>query len=199
MTHRPKDEAELVEFLRSIDVTAPRALHEKVEAMTAVHARGARPRGRTRLPRLLPSAAVGLTVAAAVALALTGGSSQSMLQEAAASAFRPATLPAPAQSATNHRLLAASVGGVSFPYWNGALGWRATGARHELVKGRASTTVFYTSASGHEVGYTIVGGTPPPRLKGGRDILRAGTEYHLITSPPSSARAPHGRPRSSRS
>lgn len=184
MTHRPKDEAELIELVRSIDMTAPRALHETVEAMTAAHARGAVRHGRLRLSRL-PSAAVGLAVAAAVALALvlvlTSGSSQSMLQDAAASAFRPATLPAPARSATNQRRLAASVGGVSFPYWKDALGWVATGARRELVKGRASTTVFYASASGQKIGYTIVGGTPPPHLRGGREILRAGTEYHLIT------------------
>src|SRR5439155_27358365 len=79
MTHRrPHTEAELVEFVRSIDVPAPESLHRSVESLIARRAgeRGSGPRraialiyrGLGSTPRL---ALAGASVAAALAVALT--------------------------------------------------------------------------------------------------------------------------------
>lgn len=182
---RPRTETELVEFVQSIDVSAPPALHERVEAITRESARERR--GRTGRSLLRPAAAAGVAIAVALALVLVltnpfSGSSQSVLHGAVASAGAAATHPAPAQDAAAPRQLDVSVGSVVFPYWEDALGLRATGMRRDVIAGRPSVTVFYESPRGQRVGYTIVGGTPAPDLKEGRTLWRAGTDYHLIAA-----------------
>ena len=70
--------------------------------------------------------------------------------------------------------------GVSFPYWEGRLGWRSTGSRSDRVGGRNVTTVFYADGHGHRIGYAIVAGSPPPRSAGGVVQWRGGTPYRLL-------------------
>jgi hypothetical protein len=194
-------ESELVEFLHSIDVRAPESLHSNVEAMIAERsARGGRGRARKRErerdgrarsrarrraaigPRL---AAGGAILAAVIALAIvvaTNGSSATLsVHDASALTLRAATAPAPAESAGNRAELAASVEGVTFPYWGTHFGWRATGRRSDRLDGRTVTTVFYENSRGRRVGYAIVGGTDRSQISGGVVSRRDGTPYRLLT------------------
>ena len=189
---RPADEAELIEFVRSIDVSAPESLRRKVDAMIATRSAGARRRGArgqdatTRRYRLAPRlAAAGAIAAAAVALALafglSGSSSTISVRDAAALTHRPATHPAPAENEHDRHELAAAVEGVSFPYWGGRLGWHSTGSRTDRIDGHAITTIFYENGRGRRIGYAIVAGSAPSQGSGGVVSRRDGTAYRLLT------------------
>jgi hypothetical protein len=184
----PSTESELVEFVHAIDVRAPDSLHRRVESLVAE----SRPLGRRRrtgsgrsfrlAPRLAATGAIAAALAAvAIAVGLSGGGSPTLSQsQAVALTLRPATETAPPESTRNHTELAAAVEGVSFPYWEGRLGWRSTGARTDRVGGRNVTTVFYADGHGHRIGYAIVAGSPPPRSAGGVVRSRGGTSYRLL-------------------
>jgi len=197
----PQSEHELAEFVRSIDVSAPDALHARIDTLAAAHAApaGARPRRLRVQTWRIPSAAralpigVGVALAGALALALAlllaphGSSSRprmpspALARIAAVSAL-PATERAPAQSTRDPRRLNASVDGVAFPYWDDELGWRATGARRELIDGSPGATVFYESARGERIGYTILAGARPVvEASAGRIVWRAGVSYRLLS------------------
>jgi hypothetical protein len=185
---RPRSESEIVELIRSIDVKAPDSLHRQLESMIAGQGRVAHRRGGGSAARSFASAsrlaAAGAIVAAVAAIAIilgtSGGGSGALSQRAAAAlTLRPATQPAPQESAGDHAKLAADVEGVAFPYWEGRLGWRAVGARSDRIAGRAITTVFYADGRGRRVGYAIVGGSPTPLAGGGSVAWRHGTPYRL--------------------
>jgi hypothetical protein len=185
----PPNEAELVEFVRSIDVKAPESLHREVQAMVEGSRAGRRPRARSSprrfglAPRLAAAGGLAAAIAAlAVALLAGGGSSPILSQgETAAVSLRPATQTAPRESQTNHMALAAAVDGVAFPYWEGNLGWRSVGSRTDHIGGRTLRTVFY-AAHGHRIGYTIVSGSPAPRSSGGVVRWHGGTSYRLLVA-----------------
>jgi len=177
----PFTESEIVERIRAIDVQAPAELHERVRALVSD---GAGVRGRR--PAALRWGLVGVPAACALALALvlvlvtSGGTSAPTLEQAVALTLRPATMPAPAESAHDRTQLEASVDGVAFPYWEESFGWRATGARSDRLDGRAVTTVFYAGRGRRWIGYAIVAGTPAPAVSGGAIVRRRGTPYRLL-------------------
>jgi hypothetical protein len=191
MTHRrPRTETELVELIRSIDVRAPESLQQSVRSLidgASERRAPARARAIALLARGLgsapwPAVAGGAVTALAVALVLSlsgGGAAGPSLRQAAALTLRSATAGAPPESSSRRAELAAAVDGVPFPYWEGRLGWRSTGARSDRVGGRLITTVFYSDARGREVGYAIVAG-PAPRVSGGETRLRDGNSYRLL-------------------
>lgn len=191
MSERPvQDETDVTDYIRSIDVAAPRALHERVDALVAERSAGrsglrsGRRGAMGGSARAWGLAGVGMLALVVLALVLvTGGGTASAptTQSAASLALRPATLPAPAQSRGQPRQLAAAVDGVAFPYWEDRYGWRATGARIDHVAGREITTVFYANARGQRIGYAIVGGSPAPALDAGNSTWRDGSDYHLLT------------------
>ena len=177
-------ETELVELVRSIDVPAPPALHARIEALVAEHSspRDAR-RRRARRPLAWGAGALAAAACAAVlAIALSGGSSSSGpdVRSASALTLAPATMGAPSESHSNAGELNAAVDGVAFPYWEERFGWRTVGARTDHIGGRPVTTVFYANGDGQRIGYSIVGGTPPPRLSGPAS-WRRGTAYHVLS------------------
>jgi hypothetical protein len=196
MTGRPPPtESELVELVRSSDVRAPESLHRTVDALIAERTRG--PARARRAGRRNPSkngrrgfelgpriAAGGAFAAALIALAivvgLSGGGSTLSLRDASALTLRSATDKPPSESASDHRELTAAVDGVTFPYWGGHLGWRATGTRSDQVDGREVTTVFYENKRGQRVGYAIAAGKAPPQ-SGGIVSVKDGTPYRLLT------------------
>jgi hypothetical protein len=175
-------ESELIERVRSLDVPAPQALHERIESMVAERAGT---QARRRRGRRLGLVAAGAACVAAVVLALvlsTGGTGSTLtLQKTVALTLRPATMGAPAESAGDGSLLNVSVDGIRFPYWEGSFGMRATGERVDTLDGRTVTTVFYADAHKHWIGYAIVAGTPPPHVAGGTVTSHAGTEYRLTS------------------
>jgi hypothetical protein len=192
---RPSTEAELVDFLRSIDVPAPDSLHHEVQALIDARSRrGARRPGAGRgtrrgtrpfagAPRL---AAVGAILAAILAVAIAfessgGGSSTLSLGNASALTLRPATTGPPGESSANGAQLEAGVDGVSFPYWGERFGWRATGTRTDRLDGRTVRTIFYANARGARIGYAIVAGGSPPQLSGGVVSRHDGTPYRLLS------------------
>ena len=201
---RPTPESELVQRIRSIDVRAPESLHRQVQTMidgaparAGLWARRSRRAGhgrersrgaaRSQRPsRLRPRLAAGGAIAAvivalAIVVGLSGNSSTLSVSDASALTLRHATDAAPTESTANGRQLTAAVDGVSFPYWGGHFGWRATGSRSDRVDGRAITTVFYVNRRGERVGYAIVAGRAPATMSGGVVSMRDGTPYRLLT------------------
>jgi hypothetical protein len=190
MTHRrPRTEAELVEFVRTVDAPAPQSLHRSVQTLIAQHERRGWSPARALAalldalrvaPRMAAVSGLAAAVAVALVLSLGGGTSAGpSVRQAAALALLPSTAPAPPKSSSGRAELAAAVDGVAFPYWEDALGWRSTGTRTDRVSGRLITTVSYASRRGGTVGYAIVGGLPAPAVSGGRIALRGGTTYRL--------------------
>jgi hypothetical protein len=188
---RPHTESELVDLVRSIDVQAPEALHDRVESLIAEHARPRRRRLASARPlavaassgwRLGGAIALAVVLAAALVVSLSGsGTSALTVREASALTQRSATIAAPAESSHDRTHLAAAVDGVAFPYWEARFGWRSTGARADHLAGRAVMTVFYANARGQRIGYAILAGTPAPQLSGGVVALRDGTPYRLLS------------------
>jgi hypothetical protein len=183
LTDRPTPaEAEIVELVRSIDVSAPPALHARVEKLVAEHSSGRRRRtfGVSRPVGWLAGAAAAAAVVLALALALSGGSASGpSLTQASAPTMGSATQAAPGENPGNARHLTAAVDGVAFPYW-GHRGWDAVGARTDQIAGRPVTTVFYVNGRGERLGYAIVGGTPPPHVGRGSVTWEADTAYHIV-------------------
>jgi hypothetical protein len=166
-------------------VKAPETLHRRVGEMAAEAQRRAparrrigwrMPAGRLALAGAAALAAVGVVLV--VTLPGTGGGGALTPQAAAALALSPATLPAPSESASNRSQLAASVGGVSFPYWKERFGWRGSGARSDRLDGRTVTTVFYSNPNGQRIGYAILAGAAPS-TSGGSVVKRWGVSYRL--------------------
>jgi hypothetical protein len=206
---RPRTESELVEFIRSSDVRAPEALHERVHALARRRSKlpwsrrirtgdgdaseksrtggfPASPRAAAQRPaRLgwrLGAAVAAAAVAGALVAALTGpGSGGLSVRQASALTLRQPAGPAPRHSHSNHDELTAAVDGVAFPYWEDALGWRAVGARTDRIGGRTVTTVFYSNRSGARVGYSIASGAKPPRISEGMVSKRGAVHYWLLS------------------
>src|SRR6266566_5646045 len=186
-----RDESELIELLRSIDMRAPDALHRRVRALIA-DASVATPRrpmfgwllgaGRSSIGLRLGAWAALIAVGTAAFAVSLGGERPSGLtvREAAALTLRQATAAAPPERPSRRAQLSTAVAGVAFPYWEGRFGWRSTGTRTDRVGGRRITTVFYADRSGRRIGYAIVAGVPATRLSG-VVAWRAGTPYRLLT------------------
>jgi hypothetical protein len=177
---RPQTEEQVIDLVRSIDVTAPPELHARVRRLSASGPPAQRrSRGRWRFE----AAGALVAVAAVVVLVIVTSVGRSpahtiSLTEAAALALAPPDGAAPAHSASNPALLRVSSDGVAFPAWTGS-GWHATGTRHGSIAGRAVTTVYYADAAGRRVGYAIVAGRSAEQLPGGVPVLYSSADYRL--------------------
>lgn len=182
----PNTQSELIEFIRSIDVSAPEGLHRRTGALVAERSARRRGPGTALLaPGWRLGGAVAILAATVLALALIigrGSSAPLTVGEASALTLRPATMLAPAESRSEPAHLTAAMDGISFPYWEESFGWRSTGARVDRIGGRSIMTVFYTDTRGRRVGYAIVGGTPAPLLSGGTVVWRGSTPYRLLVA-----------------
>ena len=190
MPHIEDEQRRIAELLRSFDAPAPESLYRRVESLIAAHEGRFAPRSPRRGVRRF--SALGLATAGAVAAAVVvvviavglggGGSVPTVsFSQAAASALRAATLPAPGESRAHHAQLAVAVNGVPFPYWSERFGWRSTGSRTDRVDGRLLTTVFYGDSSGRRIGYAILAGTPAPGVGGGVVAWSGGVSYRLLS------------------
>jgi len=194
--HDPHTEAEIVELVRSIDARAPAQLHARIEALVAASSpqgeRASADRAR-RSPVLrwgllagAPAVAAAAIVVLVVSLAGGGGSpagsSRLTLDAAVALTLQPATMGPPAEDPRQDTQLKVAQESVPFPYWEESFGFRATGERRDRVEGRKVTTVFYADAHNKWLGYAIVGGTPPPPVRGGQIVRRGGTVFRFLNS-----------------
>jgi len=161
-------------------LAATGGLREQAPAgMTSGLAMPARPRVRRGL---LPAGAT-IVVAGAVAAILVlsaGEPARLSVAEAAVTAARPATAPAPARAGRGR--LALTVDGRRYPDWRRPYGWRAVGARRDVLRARPTVTVFYERA-GHRLAYTIVSGPALPPPANGRVQRRAGVVLRLLPGP----------------
>jgi hypothetical protein len=166
-----------VELLSAVDVRAPASLRHRIEAITP-----ARRRRTLVTPRIGFATAAATLAIAAVAIGLVGRSAPPRInvRQTAALTLSPATMPAPTESKAHRAQLAASVGGVPFPYWEERFDWRSTGARTDRLAGHSITTVFYANAEGRRIGYAIVSGHAPT-AQGGTVIRRWGVPYRLLS------------------
>jgi hypothetical protein len=179
----PRNETELTELIASIDVPAPSGLHSRVQAMVDDAQAKRSPVARRPLAFRLGGTAVALAVLViALVLALPGSGPEKLgVNQAAALTLARATAPAPSENPSARTQLAASVEGVTFPYWRGRFGWRASGSRLDRRDGRTIRTVFYSDPTGRRVGYAIVAGSPTPSVGGGSVRLLHGTPFHLTS------------------
>ncbi|HVR05504.1 MAG TPA: hypothetical protein VMS02_05640 [Solirubrobacteraceae bacterium] len=171
-------------------VRAPESLQRSVAALVQEAEVGnatrssRRLRSRPLLPRLrlLAAGALGAAAILAALLALEGATTRApTVSQVSHLALSAATRPAPGESAGNPRVLAAAVEGLHYPYWGTELGWQAVGARHDRLRGRAVTTVFYADRQARRVGYAIVAGGPlaVPR---GSAVRWHGVVFHVLRS-----------------
>jgi hypothetical protein len=185
---RVRTEAELIELVRSSDVTAPEALHRRIEHLIAE--RSGRGRGRilgrafgagaAPLTRRLGAAtALAAVLVAVLAIVIGGGGKSLSVQQATALTLSSPQAPAPEESSSRPVVLMAAVQGVHFPYWE-HIGWRSTGQRTDELAGHTVRTVFYANPSGQRIGYAIFAGTAPG-VSGGAVQWRNGTPYRLLS------------------
>jgi hypothetical protein len=125
--------------------------------------------------RALAPAFVGAVTVLALALVLLGGTRRGPTVAAAALlAARAPTTPVHEPRDGDAVLPAVRAAGLTFPYWEDRLGWRAVGLRRDMVDGRLLTTVFYRRGR-QRIGYTIVAGAPLPPSAASQLELRRGT------------------------
>jgi hypothetical protein len=172
------EQRRVVELTAAVDVGAPVTLHRQIEGMLAP---ARRKRRLTALRVGFATAALATITAGALAVGLFGGGSSGLsVQRTATLTLSPATMPAPAESRANRAQLAAAVGSVPFPYWKERFGWRSSGARTDEIAGHSITTVFYTDATGHRIGYAIASGSAPV-THGGSVVRRWGVSYRVLS------------------
>ena len=138
-------------LISGLDTPAPLELRLRVEELKAR-------RRRLHRRRWLPAAflaTASATVALVLVLVIGGGPA---VDDVFALGARPATAPAAAGE---------QVDGLTFPQ---PKGWRAVGARRDVLDGRETRTVFYEKA-GQRIAYTIVA---RPALADGHRVLVAG-------------------------
>jgi hypothetical protein len=166
-----------VELTAAVEVRAPAPLHRQVEAMLAP----ARRRRTSRRIGFAAAATGALAATAAIAVGLSGGGSSGLsVQQAATLTLSPATGAAPVEDRARRAQLAATVGGVPFPYWKERFGWRSSGTRTDRIAGRSVTTVFYSNADGQRIGYAIASGRAPT-THGGMVVRRWGVSYRVLS------------------
>jgi hypothetical protein len=110
---------------------------------------------RLRLAAVATAIAIALVV---VAVLLPSGGATTAADIAPLGSLS-ATAPAPQPLPGVESRLAASFEGVTYPNWSHQFGWHATGARSDVVDGRATHTVYYQHTM-HRIGYTVVSGKP---------------------------------------
>jgi anti-sigma factor RsiW len=154
-----ENERRAVAALRATSaLRAPEPLRERIAEDRARARRAPAPRRRTVLAGAFAGALAVLALA--IVLVLPGGTPASpSFSQAASLAQRGPNLPAPpaARGATSQYELARHVDNVQFPSW-AALRAAAIGERVDRLDGRLARTVYYTTASGVRVAYTIVAG-----------------------------------------
>jgi hypothetical protein len=164
-----------------------RELAQEVQAPLSLRTRLADQQERAAAPRwfrrpriALPALGGSLTAAAvAVALVVGGGAAGPTVDDAAALALAHPTQGPPAVVRVTN--LDAEVGGITFPnYAYEWPKWKATGARHDRVGGRAATTITYSGPKG-DVGYTIVDGKPLATPDHARHVTRSGIAFAIYT------------------
>jgi hypothetical protein len=184
------DQQRIAELLRSFDAPAPHSLHQRIDSLVAAHEDRRHARRylgqRLSFPVLTGVGAIAVVAAIVLAIAFGGGGGSGgngaaalTVGQTVAPTLRVATLPAPRESLTRHAQLDAAVAGVPFPYWGERFGWHSTGARADLIGGRAVTTVFYANGDGQRVGYAIFDGAPMPK-RDGIVTWRGGVSYRLL-------------------
>jgi hypothetical protein len=159
--------ARVRELLQSAAMTerAPQRLRERVAELD-----GARTAVRGHRPLLGGLSLGGALVAALAALVVITASGQGApsLAQAATLAQRGPDAPGPGPAPGSPYLLAAQVGGLSFPSWRAYGGWRSVGERRDRLGDRSATTVYY-SADGRRIAYTILSAPALPAT----DAVRA--------------------------
>jgi anti-sigma factor RsiW len=136
-----------------------------------------RPRAARRRRWGFALSAAGFVAVVLVAVALltvAGGPATPPVAAAADLALQSPSDPAPATAGAGR--LAASVGGVTFPDYRAAFGWRASGRRSGEVEGRPATVVYYEK-DGRRIGYAVVDGAALPLPTSAARTNRSGVEY----------------------
>jgi hypothetical protein len=174
------EQEQAVSLVRAIDVQAPDSLRLWLQEQTQEQKQTSPKRHRSWFRPRIAFPALGVAVAAvaaAVVIAVGGGSSVPTLDQATRAALAPSTMPAPTEA--DATTLDVSAGGIQFPYWEHTVGWEAAGARVDSLGGRHVVTVFYRDMDGaRRVGYTIVTG-PPVDVNGGVRVISHGIPYTL--------------------
>jgi hypothetical protein len=163
------------------DTQAPQSLREAIERDRARAQAVPKASFWRRHLRALAATATGAAALAGLFAALQTATETAAPSLAAveATARLDATQPAPPSSGGDPPVLAARVGAISFPDWQGKFGWTAVGARRDEVSGRTVKTVFYRNPDGARLGYSIVAGKPLREPPPGREVNREGNTYHV--------------------
>ncbi len=118
------------EAIAGVATPAPAALRARIQTLRPDRGR----RARFAIAGALATAAAALILALALPTGTPAGPS---LSQAATLSALPATAPAPEPYDGTNALLNVTIGGVRFPAWADAFGWKASGVRTDQVAGRA--------------------------------------------------------------
>ena len=162
------------EAIAGVATPAPAALRARIQTLRPDRGR----RARFAIAGALATAAAALVLALALPSGSPAGPS---LSQAATLSALPATAAAPGNYDGTDSLLNIAIGGVRFPEWANAFGWKASGVRTDEIDGRQATTVFYDKA-GRRIGYTIVDGDALDVPGGATPAQRNGLELHTLTA-----------------
>ena len=116
----------------------------------------------------------------AVVVLLVGGQAGApggSVADAAQVALRAPTDAGPGRTAGGYLRL--SNGGITFPDYAGAHGWRAVGTRTDEIAGRTAVTVVYARGT-QRVGYTIVDGEPLSVPSGAKRVAYEGLDVAIL-------------------
>jgi hypothetical protein len=172
--HDPELAALLVEQERAVAVV--RAVQPAAPAELRSKLARAKPVARRPRPNLGLLAAAAGVIALAIVAVLPGSGGPSVARAAQLASLGP-TGGAPGADAAHPGSLSDSVGGVRYPYWQDAFGFRASGIRTDRLDGRTVMTVYYTSTTRQTTGYTIVSGAALPQPTGATGVRRDGTSF----------------------
>ncbi len=187
--HIPLTDEERAAAARAAALIAAAMAHPEAQASQALRESLHRPvrgtRASARRRRVPLAAGIGFIVALVAAVVVlraprhAGGAAPSIQQVRVVARLGPRASPPAVQHAGTHPpRLSLAVQGLSFPDWDQAFGWRASGRRQDRVGDRAVTTVYYRYRDRTTIAYAIVAGSPLAS-PAARAIVRARRRYSV--------------------
>jgi hypothetical protein len=169
-----QEQRHALEAVRGRSERAPEELHRRLAAASG------RRRHRISPGRLAAALAAAALLAAGIVIAIPESEpGKPTIAQAAALGVKGPSPQAPSPGAAGRGRLRVRAAGLPFPDWSHEYRWRAVGLRHDRLRDRETTTVFYVK-DGRQIGYTIVAGAPLTLPRGAVRASREGSVLYRL-------------------